>query len=106
MADIIGAFIVGHDFEMVMGKLMGNTDEAMVWMKDAHSKRGKGVTAASPSQLVADVTNDSWEISRNAIVSMQATFSRYRLKCSRAPVSHELKWRGREGIEKGVKTAR
>ena len=99
-------FLADHDFEMVMGKLMGNIDEAIVWMKDAPSKRRKGVTAPSPSQLVDDVTNDSWEILRNAIVSMQETFSRYRLKCSRAPVSHELKWRGRKGIEKGVKTAR
>ena len=56
------------DLETVMGKLMGNTDEAIVWMKDAHSKKRRGVTPVSPSQPVADLTNDSWEILRNAIV--------------------------------------
>ena len=106
MADLIGVFLMDHNFEVVMEKVMGNVDEAVAWMKDAYRKRKKRVREASSSQCIVDEVSDLWELLRNAIVSTQITFSHYQLTCSRAPVSHELKWRGRRGIEKGVETAK
>ena len=71
MAHLIGVFLVDHNFEVVMEKVMGNVDEAVAWMKDAYSKRKKRVREASSSQCIVDEVSDLWGLLRDAIVSTQ-----------------------------------
>ena len=101
VADTLIAGLVDHDFEKVSNHILGDVDEGVAWLVEAHkAKRGLSKGGSRKPQL--EDINQHLALVRDALAKMQACLSRYNLKCTRSPVGHEVKWRGRGGVERGV----
>ena len=100
IADTLISVLVDHDFEVVLEHMMGDIDKVVNWLRGVYQSKKKSSRDSAPKRLFDDI-EQYWKVVRDALVATQANLSGYQLKCMRALVDHELKWRGRRGVERG-----
>ena len=101
VADSLIAVLVDHDFERVSGLILGGVDECVAWLVEVH-KAKKGLPRGGNRKPLLENVDQHLTLVRDALTKTQACLSRYNLKCTRSPVGHEVKWRGRGGVERGA----
>ena len=104
VSDTLISVIYCHNFEDIFERITGNVDVCELWLRQLYDAKKRTYYHDATKRGLADI-DQHWGMIKDAIVMTQVRLSRYKLKCTRAPGTHELKWRGRGGVERGAQKA-